>query len=126
MRVMGIDYGTKNVGIALSDEGRAFALPHTVLANTASLLDEVMSIIEEKDANLVVLGESRKLDGTPNEVQTAINTFKEALEEKGIQVVLEPEMYTSQEAARIQGETKTLDASAAALILRSYLDKQHD
>ncbi|PCI27581.1 Holliday junction resolvase RuvX [Candidatus Wolfebacteria bacterium] len=125
MRMIGIDYGTKNVGIALSDEAGEFAMPLTVLFNNKELIPEIKNICKEREVAQIVLGESKGLDGVPNAIQAQIEEFKKSLEEEiGLHVVFEPEFYTSQEAARIQGEVKTLDSSAAALILRSYLDKQ--
>ena len=76
-----------------------------------------------------MIGESRDLDGRGNEVLKDIMFLKGALEQElSIQVYLEPEFYTSAEAERIQGKTEMHDASAAALILKSYLERHptHD
>jgi RNase H-fold protein (predicted Holliday junction resolvase) len=52
-----------------------------------------------------------------------IQGFKKQLETIGFQVVFEPEFMTSVQASQITGENEMSDASAAALILQSYLDK---
>ena len=57
MRYLGIDYGSKRVGVAVSDEAGEFALPLSVLPNDKKLLPEIKKIIAEKQVGAVVLGE---------------------------------------------------------------------
>jgi putative Holliday junction resolvase len=124
MRTLGIDYGTKRVGIALSDETNVFALPVKVIQNSSHLLEDVVKIATDSCVQLVVLGESKDFKGKDNAVMKDILRFKEELEGKlEASVVLEPEFMTSHAAERFQGKTELLDASAAALILQSYLDR---
>lgn len=124
MRLIGIDYGRKRVGIALSDEEGKFALPYGVWANSNSLVADIKKLCLEKAVNAVVIGESRNLDGSENEVLRDIKFLKAALDEAlEIPVYLEPEFYTSAQAERIQGKNALTDASAAALILKSYLER---
>ncbi|HEY4495967.1 MAG TPA: Holliday junction resolvase RuvX [Candidatus Paceibacterota bacterium] len=125
MRYLGIDYGLKRVGVAFSDETGEFALPHSVLPNDKKLLVAVTEICRNKDAKMIVLGESKNFAGEDNLLQEQINQFKKALEKRtGLPIILEPEFFTSAEAARLQEKTVKLDASAAALILKSFLDKK--
>ncbi len=143
MRYLGIDYGSKRVGVAVSDEAGEFALPLVVLPNDKKLLPEVKKIISEKKIGAVVLGESTNFKGEDNVIMEGVRKFRSALErETGLSVFLEPEFLTSAEANRVntwepeksrksgerlrQPKVKNamLDASAAALILKSYLDKQ--
>ena len=124
MRFVGIDYGKKRVGVALSDTEGKFALPHAVWENGPDLMERIKALCIEKQADGVVLGESRDLDGSANEILKEIMWLKETLSaEISIPVYLEPEFYTSVEAGRIQGKNKMHDASAAALILKSYLER---
>lgn len=125
---MGIDYGTKRVGIALTDETGTMSFPRTVLKNTDTLLTDVLNIVTEEQVSTIVVGRSLDLGGQPNAVQEHIDQFVEALaRETDCTVVAERETFTTQEALRIQGRTAHTDASAAALILDSYLQKQkHD
>jgi putative Holliday junction resolvase len=124
MRILGIDYGTKRVGIALSDEKRQFALPVSVLPNTKNLLSEILKVAEDNKCEEIVIGESRNYKGEPNPIFEEVETLKKQLEEKNFKVSLELEFMTSQQAERFQGKTDMSDASAAALILQSYLDKK--
>lgn len=123
MRILGIDYGTKRVGVAVSDETGKFALPVSVVANTPDLAIEIAKIAKQYDAHEIVMGESRKYDMTANKILPAIMGFKERLESLKLKVILELEFMTSVEAERLQGKNDMSDASAAALILQGYLDR---
>ena len=122
---MGIDYGKKRVGIALSDQDQRFALPEAVVPNDDHLLEHIQKIVQEKDVIAIVLGESKNFLGEANQIQDDILRFKKNVElVTELPVFFEPELLTSREASHIQGEGKMLDASAAALILKSYLERQ--
>jgi putative holliday junction resolvase len=122
MRYIGIDYGTKKIGIAVSDEEGRMAFPHSVVPNDAGFRGRILSLIREHDAP-VVLGESLAHDGSENNIASAVKNLATFLGEKGVVVYFEPERYTSREAERIQGRTPLTDASAAALILNSFLTR---
>lgn len=124
MKLMAIDYGEKRVGLASTDESGSFALPRAVLPNDASLIENILKFQEEEQAEKIVLGESKDLKGNPNPIFANILKLKSELEKRGAEVVLHPEMLTTVEARRIQGQTSMTDASAAALILKSYLDSR--
>ena len=124
MRYLGIDYGTKRVGIALSDEAGMMAFPKDVVANTEKLLDDLLTICEKEGVEKVVVGESKNLDGTPNPLMEDINSFVTDWKARSvIPIVLEPEFLTSHQAQKIQGKNDMIDESAAAIILQSYLDR---
>ncbi len=124
MRLMGIDYGTKRVGIALSDEGGQMAFPHIVLDNDGKLLDELERLIEERKVAEIVIGHSLGRDGRPNPVHAAVEELIGDLTLRvGLPIHLEPEQYSTQEALRGQGRTAQTDASAAAIILNSFITK---
>lgn len=124
MRLLGIDYGSKRVGIALSDEGGQFAMPLIVLDNIKNLLENIIKIIETKEIGEIVMGESKNYKGEANTIMEASLNFKKELESKGFTVHLEPEFMTSENARKFQGKNDMIDASAAALILQSFLDKR--
>jgi len=131
MRIIGVDYGTKRVGVAASSEDGGFALPHSVIQNIGgidALAAAIVAIAKEKEATTVVLGESRNYAGAANPVMTESLALKATLEKSGLAVIMEPEFMTSHQAERLRHELKgnadMRDASAAALILQSFLDKQ--
>ncbi|MBI2086751.1 MAG: pre-16S rRNA-processing nuclease YqgF [Candidatus Zambryskibacteria bacterium] len=123
---MAIDYGQKRVGIASTDETGRFALPRMVLPNDEHLLDKIFEFKSKEGIEEVVIGESRNLDGKPNPIFVEIEKFKKMLEERGAKVILHPEVFTTVEARRLQGQTQLTDASAAALILKNFLDTMYN
>ncbi len=125
MKYLGIDFGSKRVGIAMSDDDGKMAFPKTVLANDKNLIESIKKICIEEKIGAIVLGESKDFDMKDNMIMEEIRKFKTEIEsETFLEVIFEPEFLTSAEAERLQGKTKLLDASAAALILKSYLDKR--
>lgn len=125
MRYLGIDFGGKRVGIALSDDEGRIAFPKQVLANDSNLLRSIIDFCFQNGVQVVVMGESRDFHGKINELMWKIEGFKKQLEALGVKVIYEPEFLTSVQASRITGENDMIDASAAALILQSYLDRQN-
>ncbi len=122
---MAIDYGEKRVGIASTDETGHFALPRAVWPNDETLLTKILALKDKEKAGKIIIGESRNLDGSINPIQKKIEEFKKELEKRGVEVISHPEVLTTVEARRLQGQTEMTDASAAALILKSYLDSKH-
>jgi len=120
MRILGVDYGTKRIGLALSDQTGRFAFPYSVVPTTPG----VVGVCEKEGVEKIVLGRPVGYKGDSREILEKIEKFKKQLEkETGLEVIYENEVLTTQGAKRIQGKIKNLDASAAALILQSYLDK---
>jgi len=124
MKYIGVDYGTKKVGIALSDESGTFAFPHSVVSNERAL-SRVAALAEEYGVSHIVLGESRELSGKPNPVMAGIAAFEATLRKRGFMTHLEPEYFSTAEAGRTDEREKVRDAQAAAIILQSFLDKQN-
>lgn len=121
---MGIDYGGKRVGVALSDESGRMAFPHIVLANNDQLVVDLLAIIEERKVGEIVIGHSLDKSGKPNAIHAEVEELINDLTlQTGLPVHLEPEQYSTQEAMIGQGRNSQTDASAAAIILNSYLTK---
>lgn len=122
MRKMGLDFGTKKVGVALTDERGVMAFPHGVIRNDDRLLERILALVDEKGVDAIVVGHSKNKDGGDNPVQAKIYEFIENITlDRPIPVHLEPEIYSTQEAIRIQGRNAQTDAAAATIILNSYL-----
>ena len=126
MKLMAIDYGTKRVGVASTDETGKFALPREVFPNDAGLMEKILAFKLKEGIEKIVIGESRNLDSTPNPVMAEAERFKKELEGKGVEVLWHPEVWTTVEARRLQGNTDLTDASAAALILKSFIDLSYN
>lgn len=125
MRYLGIDFGSKRVGLALSDEGGKFALPHSVLPNNHKLIENIVTLCKKDEVKGIILGESVDDKGENNKIMELIIPFKKELEgTTRLPVIYEKEYMSSQHAEFFQGKHELLDASAAALILQRYLDKR--
>lgn len=125
MRTIGIDYGTKRIGIALSDEGGRVAFPKEVIERTQEVATYIARLAEKENCSRVIVGASVDSGGRENVLMEDIRRLGKALEARGLRVFYEPEFFSSVEAGRFQGEGEMHDASAAAIILQRYLDKNH-
>ncbi|MBR3833653.1 MAG: Holliday junction resolvase RuvX [Lachnospiraceae bacterium] len=140
MRVIGLDYGTKTVGVAISDEMKLIAQPLTTIERKqANKLRQTYAAIEqiimEQQVELIVLGYPKNMNNTEGERVEATKEFKEALERRtGLPVVLVDERLTTVEANRILEDTgvavsarkEHIDKMAAAIILQNYLDMEYN
>ncbi len=122
---MGIDFGSKNIGLALTDESGSMAFPHGVIPNDGKLLKTITSLIAQKDVKEIVIGHSVGYSGQANKIHAAVEAFMLDLTlELGIPIHLEPEHYSTQQAIRIQGKNAKTDAAAAAIILDSFITRK--
>jgi len=131
-KLIGIDVGTKRVGIALSDDGGHLAFPYKVLPQNKELAKKIKNICVSEGVDTVIIGESLNFNQRENPIMSLVRALKSRLEESGLSVYLEPEVLTTQEARRPPAKQKKnrkptkreiVDARAAALILQSYINK---
>lgn len=102
-------------------------MPHSVLTTTSDSAKDIGVIVKREHVDRIVLGESRNFKNEPNPIMDDISRFKEELAEVAkVPIHYELEMLTSAMARRVEGEHAKLDASAAALILQSFLDREHE
>ena len=143
MKFLGIDYGTKRIGVAISDENGALAFPKEIVLNDAHTLKRLGEIIEQENIGEFVIGESVDFSGKLNALSARIEVFILELQEKfGLPIHKQKEFLTSVEARRSKSgkaesspsqahskikqiKSGRIDASAAALILQRYLDKKN-
>ncbi|MBR1815771.1 MAG: Holliday junction resolvase RuvX [Lachnospiraceae bacterium] len=138
MRIIGLDYGTKTVGVAISDEAMIIAQPLvTIERKHADKLRQTYAqierIISEYNCGRIVLGFPKNMNNTEGERAEATKLFKENLERRtGLDVELFDERLTTIEADRILEATgvaksvrkEHIDKMAAAIILQAYLDRE--
>ena len=124
MRTLGIDYGAKRLGIALSDENGQFAFPNTTIPNDATSIDRIGQIVRHERVGKIVVGDTRAVNGVENPVTRESDAFVETLgAHTGISVARSWEAWSSVEAGRFAPKGKEHDdAAAAAIILQRYLD----
>jgi len=135
-RVIGIDYGTKRVGLAVTDPLQIIASPlETVRAHL--ILDFLVMYCDQQDTESFVVGMPRNLDNSDtdatNHVKGFVKRLKKKFPEKAIH--LQDERFSSKEAlnAMIQGGTSKkfrrekgkIDKVSATIILQSYLEKKN-
>jgi putative holliday junction resolvase len=124
MKYLGIDYGQKKIGIAVSDSSGRVAFAKMILENKGDeTISKIAELMKSEKIDALVMGESRDFQGKENWIMKDLRAFKEALA-KNIKtpVIFEPEYMSSMEARRIN-PSKEDDARAAAIVLQSYLDK---
>ncbi len=138
MRLLGIDYGQKKIGIAISDENANFAFPHSVLNNNSAnfILKALKIICDKNNVVKIIIGRSLDYKMQPNPIMKRVEKFKAFLEERlKIPVEYENEVLTTKQAERpLKGKSRVspkikndrIHSSAAALILQSYLDKNRE
>ncbi|HBA45689.1 hypothetical protein A2W67_01245 [Candidatus Nomurabacteria bacterium RIFCSPLOWO2_02_40_28] len=142
-RFLGIDYGTKRIGIAVSDENNKLAFPKEILLNNVDTFKKISEIIKKENISEVVVGESVDFSGALNALSARIEVFILELKENfNLPIYKQKEFLTSVEARKSKSSKKSLnisqahskvkqiksghiDASAAALILQRYLDKMN-
>lgn len=133
MRILGIDYGNKRVGIAVSDAFGWTAQPLVTLKMNGhqKLLVEIKKYIDKYDVEKIIVGMPYSLDGTRGKraeiTQAFINFLNNNLK---IPIQIQDERLTTKQAKNIlleadvsrQGRKKVIDKLAASLILQAYLD----
>lgn len=138
MRIMGLDYGTKTVGVAISDELLITAQPiETITRKSETKLRQTLARIEELaneyGVEEIVLGLPKNMNNTLGERAVASEEFMESINRRtGLNVVLWDERLTTKESERILIDTgvrrenrkEYIDKMAAAIILQSYLDSR--
>jgi putative Holliday junction resolvase len=124
MKYLGIDYGTKWVGVAISDEDGSFAFPKAIF-ETPDALSSIDALCKLESVGSIVIGESVATNGQPNDLANAVNIFRAKLAmATEIPIFFEREGFSTVEAHRYQVVAGRRDDSAAAIILQRFLDKQ--
>lgn len=135
MRVLGLDMGSKRIGVALSDELGLIAQALTTITRTGTAQDlkSISDLVRKYDVQEVVIGYPRHLDGRPSDEAAGYVSFGEKLsKETGIDVVFWDERLTTVAAERalLEGDMrrrrrrKVIDKVAASLILEGYLTRR--
>jgi len=143
MRILGIDYGEKRIGLAVSDESQTFARELTIVS-PKEFWNEIKTIISENQITQIVLGWPLNMSGEETDKTREVAEFKQKLEKLGNwEIETMDERLSSQMAESISGtllrqgfgglssknnkskSTKNnLDSLAAQILLQNYLDKK--
>lgn len=125
-KFLGIDYGSKRVGLALGNDQARLASPLAIIPNDAKLLDELKQIVQQEGIDTLVVGLPRGLDGQETAQTWTVRRFANKLMELlNIKVIFQDEAMTTQVAEKRSNKPKSeqpVDAEAAAIILQDYLE----
>jgi putative Holliday junction resolvase len=124
MKYLGIDFGTKNVGLAISNAEGTIAFPRETVANDERLIPGLRRWVEDEGVDVVVVGDTRAASGEKNSASDKADAFIEALKAQlDIPVERGFEAWSSLEASRFAPKGRAHDDSAAAaIILQRFLD----
>lgn len=135
MRYLGLDLGTKTLGVSITDKTNTLVSPLKVLKFNFEdydyALKEVKNIINDYDIKLVVLGLPKNMDGSIGFAGKRSLHFKELLEKENVEVELIDERLTTKSAEdiihlnndNVKNTKNKIDSIAACIILESYLKK---
>lgn len=124
MRALGLDYGAKRVGVAVSDE--SFTLARELgIFSPQELLEVLPELVREHEVSTLVLGWPLNMSGQETEKTREVRAFAQRLEE-AVRLPVEPvdERLTTVMAHRLPGGATRTDSLAAQIILQVWLDKK--
>ena len=130
-RILGVDYGDRRIGLALSDPLKMIASPFKTIPNKDNL-KRLSTIIDEKDVESIVVGLPIGLKGQETTQTVKVRKYAKILESFNCPIYLEDERLTSVTAKKslIKQNFKTghnksmIDERAASILLQQFLDKQ--
>jgi putative Holliday junction resolvase len=123
-KILGIDYGSKRIGLAISDESQTFARELDILS-PKEFWWQIKNIIKDNQISQIVLGWPLNMSGEMTEKTKEVENFKLELESKtGVLVEIMDERLSSKMAENISGSKKNLDSLAAQILLQNYLNKK--
>lgn len=123
MKFLGIDYGGKRIGLAVSDEGGTIAFPRETIANMPGVVTAIKKIVEEEKIGFIVVGDTKSYSGLPNPITLKVKDFVDDLKKVlDVPIASSWEVGSTMEANRYDPSGEHNDAAAAAIILQRYLD----
>jgi len=134
-RILGLDWGSRRIGVAISDDRRFLAVGYAVWPSTeAEFFPKLAATVRDEDVNLVVVGYPLTLRGGTGPAASAVDDFIKQLESRGYRVQRWDERYTTYDASRSlsrmgvsqRKQRGKIDMSAAVIMLQSYLDETKD
>lgn len=136
MRYLGLDLGSRTLGVSISDKTGIIASSLGIIRHEEEydrLISEVQKIVEEHHVDCIILGYPKNMNGTIGPKGELSESFKKKLEEElNIPVILQDERLTTKSATDmlIEGNVsrkkrkEVIDSVAATIILQSYLDRR--
>lgn len=139
MRYLGLDFGTKTIGVAISDKTNLISSSYKLIEykhnDYSNAVDEIKNIVKDKNITTIILGFPKNMNNTLGERAKETLKFKEYIELKlNIEVILEDERLSTREANKTLIEAnmskkkrkKNVDKLAATFILQNYLNRKEN
>jgi putative Holliday junction resolvase len=124
MKLLGIDFGTKNIGLAMTDEGGEIAFPFKTLHKNA--ISEIVEICQQEKIEKIIIGLPINLQGDKTASTTAVEVFIKELKEKiDLPIQTVDERLTTVQAHKIGANKKSADKVSAQILLQNYIDKNN-
>lgn len=125
MRILSIDYGQKNIGLALSDETQTIAYPYKTLQNNKEIFDNLKSVCEKENVERIVAGVPIGFSGKTEQTKIAIRFISELrLKLPEIPIEEENEVLSTSMAHKRMEKKADIDQQSAAVILEGYLSRK--
>jgi len=124
MKIIGIDYGEKRIGLAISDETQMLARELEIV-DPASVIKKLSELIEQEEIEKIVVGLPLNMSGQSTQKTEEVLAFVEKLKNKfSVPVETFDERLSSVMAGHLPGGHKNVDSLAAQIILQNYLDRK--
>lgn len=125
-KILGVDYGLKRVGLAVTDPDRVVVFPRETLRNDEHLIPDLLQMCASERIFVVLFGLPLKVDGTDTKQSVITREFAGRFsKESGLEILFQDEAYTTFEAEQMIAERKHVekDSLSAMKILEHYLKK---
>ena len=128
-RILGIDYGAKRTGLAISDPSNKYAIPLDVI-NSTRTYPHIKQLLLDEDIRTIIIGLAMPISGNPNTQVRSTIRIADRIRKLGVDVVFESEHLTSEAANDMVRRQVTqsgvpIDDIAASLILQQYLNSKN-
>jgi len=123
MRILSIDHGQKNIGLALTDETQTIAYPYKTLHNSKEVFDDLKKICKDENVGQIVVGLPIGLKGITEQTKIAQKFAEKLRLEINISVTEENEVLSTKMAEKRMAKGADIDQQAAVIILEGYLTK---
>lgn len=134
-RVLGIDYGSKRIGLALSDPTNILASPLTTIQNDNRAIEKIIDIINKNDVSEIVIGYPLNMNGTKSKICEEVDKFilklscktdKKILkrDERLTSYIAQQQILESVKSKKKRQDKSLLDQFSARIILQEYLDEK--
>ena len=122
-RILGIDYGTRRIGLAISDESKRVAFPYQTLDAQNGAHEALRAICKKEDIERIVVGLPRGLKNMQaTEMTKKVRLWTKELEGLEVPIVFVDEFFSTKEASLLPTKKNHIDQAAATIILQSFLD----